>query len=62
VETKWITLTEAARYTALSIVTIRRAVRQGRVRAVRVNGARVWRTTRAWIDEYLGNDEVTQHD
>jgi excisionase family DNA binding protein len=50
---KWITLTEAARYTGLSVVTVRRAVRQERMRAVRVNRARVWRTTRAWVDEYM---------
>jgi excisionase family DNA binding protein len=54
-EQKWISLAEAARYTGLSIVTMRRAVRQGRVRAVRVNGARVWRTTRGWCDEYLSS-------
>ena len=39
----------------LSIPTVYRAMRAGRLRAVKVNGGRIWRTSPAWVAEWLGD-------
>ena len=51
---KWLRPRDAAEYCAVSIETIRRAARAGRLRAVKVG--RVLRTTRAWLDEWMEHD------
>jgi excisionase family DNA binding protein len=50
---QWISVSEAGAYAHLSGATIRRALAAARMRGVKVNGSRVWRTTREWVDEWL---------
>jgi excisionase family DNA binding protein len=38
-----------------SPTTIVRAAKSGRLRGVRINGGRVWRFRRSWLDEWLMN-------
>ena len=54
--TGWISTNEAAKYVGLSVETVRRATRAGRLRGVKVNGGRMWRTRHEWVDAWL-----TQH-
>jgi excisionase family DNA binding protein len=49
----WIPLAKAAEYAFLSLETVRRAARRGRLRCIKVNGGRVWRTRREWVDAWL---------
>jgi len=49
----WISLADAAEHAGVCVETVRRAARDGRLRCVKVNGARVWRTTRQWVDLWL---------
>jgi excisionase family DNA binding protein len=53
----WLSAFDAASYAGLSVITITRAARRGRLRAVKVNAARVWRFRREWIDQWLQQPE-----
>jgi excisionase family DNA binding protein len=57
----WLSLQQAAKYVGVHHQTLRRAIAGGRLRAVRVNHARVIRLRRSWIDGWLeGGAEVRQ--
>jgi excisionase family DNA binding protein len=51
---EWLTRNEAEQYTRTSAATILRAARSGRLRAFKLNGARVWRfrlqDLNAWLE------------
>jgi excisionase family DNA binding protein len=49
----WLTLSEAAARTQCHGATLRREVRAGRLRAVRVGGRKALRLRPEWIDEWL---------
>lgn len=49
----WITVEQAAVVVGCHPSTIRRAAREGTLRAVRVNGGRRWRTQPADVDDWL---------
>jgi excisionase family DNA binding protein len=46
---------EAAKYAKVSVGTLYREVREGRLRAARIGGRRELRFRPAWIDEWLEN-------
>jgi excisionase family DNA binding protein len=50
------TLAQAAVYSQLSLPTLRRAIKSGRLEAVRVNGARVYRVRVDAVEAYLRAD------
>lgn len=52
----WLTLREAAREVRVGYSTLRKAIDQKQLRAVRVNNARVWRLRRSWLDAWLEGD------
>jgi len=49
----WMRLSEACEYARLSVPTLRRAIKAGRLEAVKVNGARMYRVRQDAIDAYL---------
>ena len=51
--TGWITLGEGAQMARVSTATLRREIRRGRLRYVRVGGRRTIRTRPEWIDAWL---------
>lgn len=51
---RWLTTEDVAERACCSATTIRRAIRQGRLQAVRVRG-RDFRFLERWIDEWLMN-------
>ena len=51
---QWITLKQVAERTTMSVATIRRAVRAGRLRVVKVSHGRVWRFRETSVDEWMG--------
>ena len=53
VESRWITLQQAAERAQVSEATIRREAKAGRLRAVRIGGRRSWRLRSLWVDEWL---------
>ena len=53
---RWMTLAQAAAYTQLSLPTLRRAIKSGRLEAVRVNGGRVYRVRVEALEAYLRTD------
>lgn len=48
----WLTLAEASAYAKLSTACLRRAIKRGELKAVRVSGRRALRLRPAWIDEW----------
>jgi excisionase family DNA binding protein len=50
---RWLTVAQAADYASLSSITVMRAARRQRLRGIKVNGARVWRFRREWVDQWL---------
>lgn len=53
-QSRWMSVKEAADHAAVSVETVRRAARAGRLKGLKVNAARIWRTRREWVDEWLG--------
>jgi excisionase family DNA binding protein len=49
----WITLEQAASRARLHVATLRRAIAAKRLRAIRVNGGRVFRLRASWVDAWL---------
>ena len=50
----WYKLPQAAKYAAdVSVSTLRRDIKAGRLRAARVGGRRQYVVRRSWIDAYL---------
>lgn len=49
----WLTLRDAAQYARVSVPTLRRAIRAGRLRHARVSGNRAVRLRPSWVDDYL---------
>lgn len=47
----WLTVRDAAEYTGLHAETIRTLMRRGDIEARKPG--RDWRTTRAWLDQYM---------
>jgi excisionase family DNA binding protein len=56
---RWMTLAQAAAYTQLSLPTLRRAIRAGRLQAAKVNGGRVYRVRLEAVEAYLRSGEAT---
>lgn len=52
-EGRWLTTKEAVAYTGVHYNTIVRAVKSGKLKAVRVNGSRHRRHRKEWLDEWL---------
>ena len=52
---RYLTLKQVMADTQLSGATIRRAAKRGALKAIKVNGDRVWRFRRDWVDEWLGS-------
>ncbi|MEP7306322.1 MAG: excisionase family DNA-binding protein [Acidobacteriota bacterium] len=51
----WLTLEQAAGHAQVHAVTLRRAIHANRLKAIRVNGGRVYRLRVSWIDAFLTN-------
>jgi excisionase family DNA binding protein len=49
----WLTTEQAASYAQTSARTIYNAVREGKLRAARINGRRDLRFVAAWLDQWL---------
>ncbi|HEY7500235.1 MAG TPA: helix-turn-helix domain-containing protein [Vicinamibacterales bacterium] len=54
----WFTPAEAASYARVNVVTLRRAVRAGQLRAFRVNAGRNLRFRRSDLDAWLASSPV----
>jgi excisionase family DNA binding protein len=54
-----VTIAEVAQLMRLSQPTIRLAIRSGRLKAVKVNGGRLWRIRSAWLEEFLISGRIT---
>ena len=50
---RYLTLKQVMRGIQLSGATIRRAAKRGDLKAIKVNGGRIWRFRRDWMDEWL---------
>ena len=51
----WLSTAAASVHGRVSVTTIVRAARRGDLKGVKVNGERVWRFRREWVDEWLMN-------
>lgn len=49
----WMSLAQVAAYTQLSLPTLRRAIRSGRLEAYRINGGRIYRVRLEAVEAYL---------
>lgn len=49
----WLTLEEGARILKMHPASLRRAIKRGSCKAVKLNNARVFRLRREWLDEYM---------
>lgn len=49
----WLRIAEVAAIAQVHEATVRRAIRAGLLRAVRVNAGRSLRTRQEWVDEWL---------
>lgn len=49
----WLDLDHAAAHASVHPSTLRRAIRAGELRAVRVGGRKVYRLRPEWVDEWL---------
>jgi excisionase family DNA binding protein len=49
----WLTIDEAAAHARLHPQSLRKAIRDGRLRCTRVNSARYIRLRRSWVDAWL---------
>jgi excisionase family DNA binding protein len=58
---RYLTLKQVMAETQLSGATIRRAAKRGALKAAKVNGGRVWRFRRDWVDEWLASGLVAGH-
>jgi len=54
----WLTLRQAARQAQVCEATLRRELKAGRLRAVRVGGRRSWRVRPEWVDRWLEGASV----
>jgi excisionase family DNA binding protein len=52
-EVIWISLKDVATRASLSVATVRRAARTGRLRGIKVNNNRLWRFRPEWVDEWM---------
>jgi excisionase family DNA binding protein len=53
-DSPWLDVRGAARRTRTSIITIRRAIHDGKLIATRINNGRVYRIHTSWCDAWLG--------
>jgi excisionase family DNA binding protein len=58
-EPRWLRLNEAASIARASVPTIRRAIRRGNLRAVRLGDGRSLRTRYDWLLEFMLRREAT---
>lgn len=58
----WLTLQEGAAEAKASPQTLRRAMLQGDLRAVRLNGTGPFRLRRSWLTAWLESDPVVPQD
>ena len=59
-DTPWLDVRGAARRTRTSIITIRRAIHHGKLKATRINNGRVYRIHTSWCDAWLGLSNDTE--
>lgn len=52
---RWLDLYQAAEHTRLSVMTIRREAKSGRLRSVKVGGRKLIRIRESWLDAWLEN-------
>jgi excisionase family DNA binding protein len=57
-ESQWLRLPDAARVAHVSVATLRREIRGGKLRAVKVGGRKLIRIHRQAIDEWLARTPV----
>ena len=53
-DSPWLDVQSAARHTRTSVTTILRAIRDGKLKATRINNGRVYRIHTSWCDAWLG--------
>jgi excisionase family DNA binding protein len=59
-DSQWLRLPDAAKIAQCSVLTLRREIRSGRLRAVRVGGRKLIRVHRHAIDEWLSSTPAVE--
>ena len=59
-DSQWLRLPDAAKIAQCSVLTLRREIRSGRLRAVRVGGRKLIRVQRQAIDEWLSSTPAAE--